>query len=103
MHTWTVTCDPAVAQESGTAATEVDAVIAGAAALRRITAATHRTRRPSPYVCLRIDTRFRIGLSAGPDSPDGVLEWIDDYEHQATIAAAVDDCVPGLGGLDPAC
>ncbi|WP_029540308.1 hypothetical protein, partial [Rhodococcus sp. P14] len=74
MHTWTVTCDPAVAQESGTAATEVDAVIAGAAALRRITAATHRTGHPSPYLRLRIDTRFRIGLSAGPDSPDGVLE-----------------------------
>ncbi|MGV9946987.1 hypothetical protein [Rhodococcus aetherivorans] len=103
MHTWTVTCDPAVAQESGTAATEVDAVLAGAAALRRLAAATHRTGHPSPYLCLRIDTRFRIGLSAGADSPDGVLEWIDDYEHQATIAAAVDDCVPGLGGLDPAC
>ncbi|ANZ28565.1 hypothetical protein A4U64_27205 (plasmid) [Rhodococcus sp. WB1] len=103
MHTWTVTCDPAVAQESGTAATEVDAVVAGAAALRRITAATHRVAQEAPYVCLRIDTRFRIGLSAGPDSPDRVLEWIDDYEHQATIAAAVDDCVPGRGGLDPAC
>ncbi|NGP09346.1 hypothetical protein G6038_28530 [Rhodococcus sp. 14C212] len=106
MHTWTVTCDPAVAQESGTAATEVDAVVAGAAALRRIAAATHRTGRPSPYVRLRIDTRFRIGLSAGPEGPDGVLEWIDDYEHQATIAAAVDDCLPdlgGLGGLDPTC
>ena len=103
MHTWTVTCDPAVAQESGTAATEVDAVLAGAAALRRLTAATHRTGHPSPYVCLRIDTRFRIGLSAGPEGPGGVLEWIDDYEHQATIAAAVDDCLPDLGGLDPTC
>ena len=93
MHTWTVTCDPAVAQESGTAATEVDAVLAGAAALRRLTAATHRTGHPSPYVCLRIDTRFRIGLSAGPEGPGGVLEWIDDYEHQATLAAAVNDSI----------
>ena len=103
MHTWTVTCDPAVAQESGTAATEVDAVLAGAAALRRLTAATHRVGHPSPYLCLRIDTRFRIGVSAGADSPDGVLDWIDDYEHQATLAAAVDDCVSGRRGLDPAC
>ena len=78
-------------------------MLAGAAALRRITAATHRTGHPSPYLCLHIDTRFRIGLTAGPDSPAGVLEWIDDSEHQATIAAAVDDCVPDLGGLDPAC
>ncbi|MGV9947016.1 hypothetical protein [Rhodococcus aetherivorans] len=103
MHTWTVTCDPAVAQESGTAAAEVDAVLAGAAALRRIASATHRVGRLSPYVCLRIDSRFRIGVTAGPDSPDGVLEWIDEYEHQATIAAAVDDCLPALRGLDPAC
>ncbi|CCW10612.1 hypothetical protein QLG13_28155 (plasmid) [Rhodococcus aetherivorans] len=101
MHTWTVTCDPAVAQDSGTAATEVDAVLAGAAALRRIASATHRTGRPSPYLCLHIDIRFRIGLSAGSGGPDRVLEWIDDYEHQATLAAAVDDCVPGRGGPRP--
>ncbi|WP_330767019.1 hypothetical protein [Rhodococcus sp. M8-35] len=103
VHTWTVTCDPDLAQDSGTAATEVDAVLAGAAALRRITAATHRVGHPSPYVRLRIDTRFRIGLSAGPDGPDGALDWIDDYEHHATLAAAVDDCAPRLDGRDPAC
>ncbi|CCW11055.1 hypothetical protein [Rhodococcus aetherivorans] len=93
VHTWTVTCDPAVAQASGTAATEVDAVIAGAAALRRLLRTTHRPGQDSPFVHLSIDTRPRIGITAGVDGPDAVLEWIDDYEHQATIAAAVNDSI----------
>ncbi|QDC17444.1 hypothetical protein E2561_24695 (plasmid) [Rhodococcus ruber] len=93
MHTWTVTCDPAVAQESGTAATEVDAVLAGAAALRRLLRATHRPGPDSPFVHLSIDTRPRIGLTVGADGPNAVSEWIDDYEHQVTIAAAVNDSI----------
>ncbi|OOL30473.1 hypothetical protein [Rhodococcus zopfii] len=103
MHTWTVTCDPAVAEASGTAATEVDAVIAGAAALRRLVRDTDRAGAHAPFVNLTIDAQARIGVTAGQDDPGGVLEWIDDYEHHATIAAAVDDCLPDLGGLDPAC
>lgn len=95
MHTWTVTCDPAVAGESGTAATEVAAVIAGAAALRRLVAATHRAGGDSPFVNLCIDARPRIGITAGQGSPEGALDWIDDYEYDATIAAAVNDSILG--------
>ena len=29
----------------------------------------------------------QIGITVGVDGPDAVLEWIDDYEHQATLAA----------------
>ncbi|MDO1481640.1 hypothetical protein [Rhodococcus ruber] len=92
MHTWTVTCDPAhAADASGTAATELDAVTAGAAALRRLVRATHRLGDPSPFVTLVIDARPRIGLSAGPGSVTDALERIDRYEYDATVAAAVND------------
>ncbi|BDB63535.1 hypothetical protein [Rhodococcus sp. RDE2] len=100
MHTWTVTCDPAIAEESGTAATEVDAVIAGAAAMRRIVRDTHRAGGDSPFVNLCIDTRPRIGITAGQDSPDGALEWIDDYEYEAAVAAAVNDSILGRAHVE---
>ncbi|QXU56575.1 hypothetical protein [Rhodococcus sp. LW-XY12] len=93
MHTWTVTCDPAVAEESGTAATELDAVVAGTAALRRLLRATHQMGQDSPFVQLSIDTRPRIGIGIGADGPDTVFEWIDDYAYEATLAAAVDDSI----------
>lgn len=100
MHTWTVTCDPAIAEESGTAATEVDAVLAAAAAMRHLIRDTHRAGAESPLVNLCIDTRPRIGIIAGQDSPDGALDWIDDYEHDAVVAAAVNDSILARTHLD---
>ncbi|MBC2586946.1 hypothetical protein [Rhodococcus aetherivorans] len=94
MHTWTVTCDPAVADAAcGTAALERDAVTAGAAALRRLVHATHRIGDQSPFVTLVIDARPRIGITLGEAGPDTVLEWIDHYEHDASLVAAVDDSI----------
>lgn len=94
MHTWTVTCDPTTgADDTGTAATEVEAVVAGAAALRRLLRATHQAGRQSPFVSLSIDHRPRIALVAAPSSPDEALDRVDLYEHQATLAAAVNDCI----------
>ncbi|CCW15080.1 hypothetical protein QLG13_27870 (plasmid) [Rhodococcus aetherivorans] len=55
--------------------------------MRRILRATHQPRQTSPFVHLSIDTRPQIGIRVGVDGPDAVLEWIDDYEHQATLAA----------------
>ncbi|PND53553.1 MULTISPECIES: hypothetical protein [Rhodococcus] len=98
MHTWTVTCDPAPPHEAGTAASEVDAVLAGTAAMRRLVRATHRAGQQGSFVNLVIDARPRIGITAAPDSVEGALERLDLYEYQATLAAAVDDSV--LGRLD---
>lgn len=94
MHTWTVTCEPVGAEESGTTATEDDAVIAGAAALRRLIRTTHRPGHDCPVVCLHIDTEFRIGVAAAPDDTTEALDRIDTYENAAALAAAVDDCAP---------
>jgi len=44
-------------------------------------------------VWLAIDGRIRVGITADSSSPDAALEGIDRYEHEATIAAAVDDCI----------
>ncbi|AXY49307.1 hypothetical protein [Rhodococcus ruber] len=100
MHTWTVTCDPDLAHASGTAATEVDAVIAGAAALRRLLRETYQPGQDPPFVHLSIDTRPRIGITSGVDGPDTVLEWIDHYEYDATLAAAVDDSILARAHLE---
>jgi len=35
----------------------------------------------------------RIGITLGEAGPDTVLEWIDHYEHDASLVAAVDDSV----------
>ncbi|MGV9947864.1 hypothetical protein [Rhodococcus aetherivorans] len=94
MHTWTVTCDPAHAADvAGTAATELDAVVAGTAALRRLVRATHRFGEQSPFVNLVIDARPRIGLSAGPGTVTDAVERIDRYEYDAALAAAVNDSI----------
>jgi len=93
MHTWTVTCDPDVARASGTTDTEVGAVRAATAAMRRIVCRTHRVDEQPPQVWLAIDGRIRVGITADSSSPDAALEGIDRYEHEATIAAAVDDCI----------
>lgn len=93
MHTWTVTCDPDAARSNGTTDTEVDAVRAAAAAMRRIVRQTHRVDEQPPQVWLAIDGRIRVGITADSSSPEAALDGIDRYEHEATIAAAVDDCI----------
>lgn len=93
MHTWTVTCDSAAPAESGTAATEVAAVAAGAAVMRRLVRDTHRIGEDSPYVRLRINARFRIGVIAAPSGVADALDRIDLYEYEDTVAAAVNDSI----------
>ena len=95
MHTWTVTCDPHLDHTiatTGTAATEVDAVIAGAAALRRLIRATDNYD-PAPFLNLLIDARPRIGITIPAEYIAGALERIDEYESTAALAAAVDDSI----------
>ena len=93
MHTWTVTCDPDAAHSNGTTDTEVDAVRAAVAAMRRIVRRTHRVDEQPPHVWLAIDGRIRLGITADSYSPDAALDGIDRYEHDALIAAAVDDSI----------
>lgn len=97
MHTWTVTCDPATGRESGTTATEVEAVLAAADAMRRLVRATDRGGQQAPFVNLVIDARPRLGITAA-GNVEAALERIDRYEYEATLAAAVDDSI--LGRLD---
>ncbi|UVT27771.1 hypothetical protein NXT08_24645 (plasmid) [Rhodococcus pyridinivorans] len=100
MHTWTVTCDPHhehTTGTTGTAATEVAAVAAGAAALRRLIRATPHLDH-APFLNLLIDARPCIGITAGAEHIEDALERIDQYEYDATLAAAVDDSI--LGCLD---
>lgn len=100
MHTWTVTCDPHLdhtAGTTGTAETEVDAVIAGTAALRRLVRATG-DRDPAPFLNLLVDARPRIGITPAAEHVEGTLDRIDQYEYDATLAAAVDDSI--LSRLD---
>lgn len=93
MNTWTVTCDPDAARANGTTDTEVDAVRVATAAMRRIVRRTHRAGEQPPQVWLAIDGRIRVGIPADSSSPDAALDGIDRYEHDALIAAAVDDCI----------
>lgn len=100
MHTWTVTCDSVAPEESGTTATEVAAVIAGAAAMRRLVRATHRTGDESPCVNLRINARPRIGVIAAPSEVSDALDRIDLYEYEDTVAAAVNDSIVECGHIE---
>ncbi|CDZ87487.1 hypothetical protein QM787_22260 [Rhodococcus ruber] len=101
MHTWTVTCDPATLHESGTTATEVAAVHAGTEAMRRLVRATRRPGHQVTFVNLVIDARPRLGITAAPGSVETALERLDRYEHEATLAAAVDDSILARLHLEP--